>query len=450
MRARQQPALRIAPMRSPSPMSPASTSSEIGFSEAVAVFAHIGLLSFGGPTAQIAVMHKILVEEKKWLDESLFVHALSFCMLLPGPEAMQLATYAGWRLFGLRGGLMAGLLFVLPGALVMLFLSMIFALYGQIAWVEALFFGIQAAVLVIVIEALLRVAKRALHQAWHWWLAGLSFLGIFVFTLPFPLIIAGAALSGFLTKTASDQPAPAKQAQDVPIVATLGRIALWGSVWLGPLWLLIGLMGEDHLLSKLGVFFTKLALVTFGGAYAVLAYMAQDVVQLHGWLDAGQMMAGLGLAETTPGPLILVTEFVGFLAAFRQGGLAMGVMGAAVALWMTFAPCFLWIFVGGPYLEWIIARPRLKGALSAITAAVVGVIFNLSLWFALHVFFTKVDVVKAYGMSVFVPDLSSLDFNVVVIALVSAALLLWRHWPMGWMLTAAALLGLFLRLGMTL
>jgi len=437
-------------MSTPSSMPQASAPSEIRFSEAVRVFARIGLLSFGGPTAQIAVMHKILVEEKKWLDESLFVHALSFCMLLPGPEAMQLVTYAGWRLLGLRGGLMAGLLFVLPGAVVMLALSMIFALYGQIAWVEALFFGIKAAVLVIVIEALLRVAKRALHQAWHWWLAALSFLGIFVFTLPFPLIIAGAALFGFWKKTSSEKPAPALQAHGVPTVATLGRIALWGSIWLGPLWLLLWQMGEAHLLSKLGVFFSKLALVTFGGAYAVLAYMAQDVVQLHGFLDAGQMMTGLGLAETTPGPLILVTEFVGFMAAFNQGGLAMGVMGAGVALWMTFAPCFLWIFVGGPYLEWIIARPRLKGALSAITAAVVGVIFNLSLWFALHVFFTKVDVVKAYGMSLFVPDPASLDLGVVIIALVSAALLLWRHWMMGWVLAVAAFLGLLLRFFMTI
>jgi chromate transporter len=422
--------------------------SDIRFAEAVRVFARIGLLSFGGPTAQIAVMHHILVEEKKWLDENLFVHALSFCMLLPGPEAMQLVTYAGWRLFGLRGGLMAGLLFVLPGAVVMLALSMIYALYGQIAWVDALFFGIKAAVLVIVIEALLRVAKRALQQVWHWWLAGLSFLGIFVFTLPFPLIIAGAAFFGFWIKTSADQPAAEKMMHGVSITATLGRMAVWGSVWLGPLWLLLWQMGDAHLLSKLGVFFSKLALVTFGGAYAVLAYMAQDVVQLHGWLEAGQMMTGLGLAETTPGPLILVTEFVGFLAAFKQGGLAMGVMGAAVALWMTFAPCFLWIFVGGPYLEWIIARPRLKGALSAITAAVVGVIFNLSLWFALHVFFTQVDVVKAYGMSLFVPDFASLDFGVVIIALVSAALLLGRHWSMGWVLAVAAGLGLVLRFGL--
>ena len=232
----------------------------------------------------------------------------------------------------------------------------------------------------------------------------------------------------------------------VPLLATLSRIFVWGSVWIAPLLVLFWQMGAEHILVKLGLFFMKLALVTFGGAYAVLAYMAQDVVSLHGWLDAGQMMTGLGLAETTPGPLILVTEFVGFLAAFRQGGLGLGVMGAGIAVWMTFAPCFLWIFVGGPYLEWIIARPRLKQALSGITAAVVGVIFNLSLWFALHVFFSRGDVMHAYGMNVFAPDVTSLDYGVVLIAAVSAVLLLWRHWSMGWVLAVASGLGLVMRL----
>ena len=409
-------------------------------------FTRIGLLSFGGPTAQIAVMHKILVDEKKWLGESLFVHALSFCMLLPGPEAMQLATYAGWRLHGVRGGLMAGLLFVLPGALVMLLLSMIYALFGQLAFVEAVFFGIKAAVLVIVIEALLRVSKRALRQGWHWWVAGLSFIGIFAFNLPFPVIIVAAALIGFLSQGEQVQATDTALVNKVPLLATLSRIFVWGSVWIAPLLVLFWQMGAEHILVKLGLFFMKLALVTFGGAYAVLAYMAQDVVSLHGWLDAGQMMTGLGLAETTPGPLILVTEFVGFLAAFRQGGLGLGVMGAGIAVWMTFAPCFLWIFVGGPYLEWIIARPRLKQALSGITAAVVGVIFNLSLWFALHVFFSRGDVMHAYGMNVFAPDVTSLDYGVVLIAAVSAVLLLWRHWSMGWVLAVASGLGLVMRL----
>jgi chromate transporter len=422
------------------------TSPIVSFKEAWQAFLRIGLLSFGGPTAQIAVMHKILVEEKKWLGENLFVHALSFCMLLPGPEAMQLATYAGWRLRGVSGGLMAGLLFVLPGALVMLLLSMIYALYGQIVWVDALFYGIKAAVLVIVIEALLRVAKRALKQTIHWLIAGLSFIGIFILDLPFPVLIIAAACSGFFFTLREDpSQGPAPQNLVSPFV-TLQRIMVWGSVWAAPLLLLLWQVGPDHLFVKLSLFFMKLASVTFGGAYAVLAYMAQDVVGLYGWLEAGQMMTGLGLAETTPGPLILVTEYVGFMAAFRQGGLGWGVAGAGLALWMTFAPCFLWIFAGGPYLDWILARPRLKGALAAITAAVVGVIFNLSLWFALHVFFQRVDE-RHYGVArIFVPDPASLDFGVVLIASVSAALLLWQHRAMGWVLLVAALGGLAWRL----
>ena len=414
----------------------------VSFKDAMQAFLRIGLMSFGGPTAQIAVMHKILVEEKKWLSDALFVHALSFCMLLPGPEAMQLATYAGWRLHGVRGGLMAGLFFVLPGAVVMLLLSMIFALYGGVAWVEALFFGIKAAVLVIVIEALLRVSKRALQHKIHWLIAALSFIGIFMLDLPFPVLILAAAACGFLWQSSPPSDAAVPAPNTVPIRATVGRVVLWGSVWVLPLLALVLQQGADHLLVRLGLFFMKLALVTFGGAYAVLAYMAQDVVGLHGWLEAGQMMTGLGLAETTPGPLILVTEFVGFMAAFRQGGLAWGLAGAGIALWMTFAPCFLWIFPGGPYLEWIIARPRLKGALAAIAAAVVGVIFNLSLWFALHVFFTQVDDYRFGLLHLFVPQPSSLDVGVVLIAALSAVMLFWRHTPLGWVLVAASLGGL--------
>ena len=273
----------------------------VSFARAFDAFLQIGLMSFGGPTAQIAVMHKILVEEKKWLSDMLFVHALSFCMLLPGPEAMQLATYAGWRLHGVRGGLMAGLLFVLPGAVFMLLLSMIYALYGGLAWVEGIFYGIKAAVLVIVIEALLRVSKRALQQKIHWLIAALSFVGIFMLGLPFPvLILAAAAIGFFFHAPASTSDAPIEHAQ-VKWLATLWRVLLWGSVWAAPLLVLFWQMGADHLLVRLGLFFMKLALVTFGGAYAVLAYMAQDVVGLHGWLEAGQMMTGLGLAETTPG-----------------------------------------------------------------------------------------------------------------------------------------------------
>lgn len=418
----------------------------VSLKDAWQVFLRIGLLSFGGPTAQIAVMHKILVEEKKWLGETLFVHALSFCMLLPGPEAMQLATYAGWRLRGVSGGLLAGLLFVLPGAVVMLLLSVLYALYGELVWVEGLFYGIKAAVLVIVIEALLRVSKRALKQPMHWLIACLSFIGIFFLNLPFPVLILAAALCGFLFAAGERRSDDKTIAPLVSPVVTLKRVVLWGSVWVAPLLLLMWRVGPDHVLVSLGLFFMKLALVTFGGAYAVLAYMAQDVVGLYGWLEAGQMMTGLGLAETTPGPLILVTEFVGFLSAYRQGGLPWGLAGAGIALWMTFAPCFLWIFAGAPYLEWIIARPRLTGALAAIAAAVVGVIFNLSLWFALHVFFTRVEV-RSLGLArMFVPDVASLDLGVVLIACLSAVLLLWRHYGMAWVLLVASLSGLAWRL----
>ncbi len=379
----------------------ASKASETGrpavsFEEALSTWVHIGFVNFGGPTAQIALMHRVIVEEKKWLDESHYLSALSFCMLLPGPEAMQLATYVGWRLHGLKGGLAAGFLFILPGAVVVLALSMIYAAYGNVPIVEAIFFGIKAAVLVIVIEALLRIAKRALKLPEHWLIAAVSFVAIFILALPFPLIVFAAALFGFLWASK----APALDPQDraevlVSSMDTLRTIGVWLAIWFAPLLALASIFGREHVLSQLGLFFSKLAVVTFGGAYAVLAYMAQDVVTHYGWLDAGAMMDGLGLAETTPGPLILVTEFVGYLSAYRHGGepvVLMGLLGAFVALWATFAPCFLWIFAGAPYIAWMNTQPRLKGALTAITAAVVGVILNLAIWFALHVFFAKVTL----------------------------------------------------------
>ena len=299
--------------------SPAATACGGGgpsFAEAFATWAKIGVLSFGGPTAQIALMHRVVVDEKKWLDEAHFLNALSFCMLLPGPEAMQLATYTGWRLHGLAGGLAAGLLFVLPGAGVVLALSMIYAAFGQVPLVEAIFFGIKAAVLVIVVEALLRIAKRALKLAEHWAIAALSFVAIFFLALPFPLIVFAAALFGFFRAKNQPQPQTAVPPSKLaPLSRTLRTVAVWLAIWLTPLLALSAIMGRDHILTQLGWFFSKLAVVTFGGAYAVLAYMGQDVVVRHGWLEAGQMLDGLGLAETTPGPLILVTEFVGFLAA---------------------------------------------------------------------------------------------------------------------------------------
>ena len=417
---------------------------DLSLKEAIRTWAKIGFLSFGGPTAQIALMHRIIVDEKRWLSEQQYLGALSFCMLLPGPEAMQLATYAGWRLHGVKGGLAAGLLFVLPGALLILLLAWSYAVFGDVPFVEAIFFGVKAAVLVIVIEALLRISRRALKGWEHWLIASLSFVAIFVFALPFPLIIAVAAAFGFFWASSSTEDSVSIPPQATPL-QTLRTIAIWLFIWIAPLAAISFRFGPQHVLSQLGLFFSKLAVVTFGGAYAVLAYMAQTVVITYGWLDAGQMLDGLGLAETTPGPLILVTEFVGFLAAFVHGGdypLTVGFLGAFVALWATFVPCFLWIFAGAPYIEWITAQPRVKGALSAITAAVVGVILNLAVWFALHVLFGTVDRVQIGALNLWVPDISTLDWNVVVLATISGILLLLRHWSIPAVLGMAALLSL--------
>ncbi|HMB75593.1 MAG TPA: chromate efflux transporter, partial [Kiloniellaceae bacterium] len=349
--------------------------------EAARVWWKIGILSFGGPAAQIALMHKEVVEERNWLSERQFLNALSFCMLLPGPEAMQLATYAGWRLHGTLGGLIAGSLFVLPGAAVIMALAAIYGSYGSVPLVEALFYGIKAAVLVIVVEALLRVARKALSQRAHWIIAGLSFVGIFFLSIPYPVIVLVAALVGAFMRSATANEQVVDMAH-VSIGRTCSTITMWLAIWLVPL-VALDVLGAPDLLVEAGRFFSTLAIVTFGGAYAVLAYMAQDVVVQFGWLTAGEMVDALGLAETTPGPLILVTQFVGFLAGFREGGIPLGLGAAVVVLWVTFAPCFLWIFAGAPYIEWISNQPRLKGALKAITAAVVGVILNLSIWFAL-------------------------------------------------------------------
>ena len=422
---------------------------QVSFREALAVWARIGVLSFGGPTAQIALMHRIIVDEKKWLDEPHYLSALSFCMLLPGPEAMQLATYVGWRLHGLVGGLAAGLLFVLPGAFVVLALSMIYAAFGNVPLIEAIFFGIKAAVLVIVIEALLRIAKRALKLREHWVIAALSFVAIFFLGAPFPLIVLSAALFGYLRVTGTDTTKqPALSSNLVSATQTLRTIATWLVIWFVPLLVLAAIFGRDHVLSQMSLFFSKLAIVTFGGAYAVLAYMAQDVVTRYGWLDAGAMMDGLGLAETTPGPLILVTEFVGYLSAYRNGGgpaVTMGLLGAFIALWATFVPCFLWIFAGAPYIEWITHQPRLKGALSAITAAVVGVILNLAIWFALHVFFAKVTLIEFGPLKLWTLTISSLDWRVVVLSALASFLLLKQHWSILSVLAAASTLALTIR-----
>ena len=394
----------------------------VSFGDALKVWTRIGLLSFGGPAAQIALMHRVLVDERKWLSEERFLHALNFCMLLPGPEAMQLATYAGWRLHGLAGGLAAGLLFVLPGALVVLALSMLYVALGSLPAIGALFFGIKAAVLAIVLEALLRVSRRALRQKSDWLIAAAAFVALYAFAVPFPLIILAAGVVGFFRSAGAPfHAAPVR----VDLGQTIITVMVWLALWLLPVALILVAFGPGHVFSGIAVFFSKLAVVTFGGAYAVLSYLAQQVVQARGWLTTGEMVDGLGLAETTPGPLILVIEYVAYVSAHRfAGGAWGGIVGAAIALWVTFVPCFMWIFVFAPYLDYLRSMPRLSGALAAITAAVVGVILNLSLWFALHVLFDKVTRITSPPLDIWLPDLASVNLFSLLLAAAAGLMLL--------------------------
>jgi chromate transporter len=356
-------------------------------------------------------------------------------MLLPGPEAMQLATYAGWKLHGTKGGLIAGLLFVGPGALVILALSILYVSLGNLPLAQALLLGVKAAVVAVVIHALQRVAGKALKGGTDYVIAGLAFLGLFAFAVPFPAIIAAAAVWGWLR--GRGRPVTGLPASAPPLAGTLRTVALWGAIWLVPLALLAAV--EGGILTRIGVYFSQLAVVSFGGAYAVLGWMTQTVVQDFGWLTPAQMIDALGLAETTPGPLILVTQFVGFLAAWREGGPWLGIAAAAVTTWMTFAPCFLWIFAGAPWLDHLTRRPALQGALAAITAAVVGVIANLSVWFAAHVFFAQVPVLSAGPVSVIAPVLCSIQPVAVLLGLAAGYLLLWRHWSLPGVLGLSAL-----------
>ena len=418
------------------------------------VFTRIGFLSFGGPAGQIALMHRELIDERRWVDEEQYLNALNFCHLLPGPEAQQLATWIGWKLHGLRGGLIAGLLFVLPGAFVILALTMLYAFAARLDWFAALFIGIKAAVLAIVVQALLRIAGRALNSGFKMGLAVAAFLALFLFAAPFPLVVLGAGAIGMVV--AATRPewltirvnGTSTLTSPRPWGGTLRTILAWSAIWASPMVLVLMTLGRHHVLWEIGSFFSQLAVVTFGGANAVLAYMAQEAVQSHGWLSAGEMADGLGLAETTPGPLIMVTQFVGYLAAFRAPEpftpLVAGLLGAALTTWVTFAPCFLWIFTLAPWIERIENSPRLKGGLAALTAAVVGVITNLALWFFIHVLFARVDEFAIGPLRLSNPVWTTLDWRAGVLAALSAILLFRLKWNIIRVLGVAAIGGLVL------
>jgi chromate transporter len=423
------------------------------FGEALKVWFKIGCLSFGGPAGQIALMHRVVVDEKKWLPEARFLHALNFCMLLPGPEAQQLATYTGWLLHGVRGGLAAGILFVLPGAIVMGALSLLYVYGRGIGAVDGALFGIKAAVLVIVVEALIRIGKRALKSSLLVGVAALAFIGIFFLALPFPLIVAGAGLIGFAAALVNPKHVALSGANDNIATSAAGRWRLAAisiptglAIWWAPMLLIALTLGPQHVLMTIGLFFCKLAVVTFGGAYAVLAYMAQQAVETHHWLSAPEMVDALGLAETTPGPLILVTQFVGFLAAFRDSApftpLAAGLIGAALTLWVTFVPSMMWIFVCAPFIEELRGNRKLAGALAAITAAVVGVVLNLSVWFALHVLFGQVTEMHSGPLRWYAINANALDSHVAVLAATAALLTFRFHRSLIEVIGVMALLGM--------
>ncbi|MEM9533803.1 MAG: chromate efflux transporter [Pseudomonadota bacterium] len=399
----------------------------VSISEASRVWAKIGVVSFGGPAGQIALMHRIVVEEKRWISEARFLAALNFCMLLPGPEAQQLATYVGWLLHGIRGGLIAGLLFILPGALVMLGLSCLYLTVGDLPVLEGLFLGLKAAVVVIVAQAVIRIGGRSLGSARSRIIATTAFLAMFLWNVSFPWVILAAALAGGLAMRAGPAAAQGEKAADYAGTASRrgGPVLITGAaflvLWLAPALVLLLSLGESHVFSQIAVFFSKMATVTFGGAYAVLSYVSQQAVDGFGWMTPEEMIDGLALAETTPGPLILVTQFVGFIAAYRDPGQlspeVAGLIGASLTTWVSFAPCFLWIFVLAPHVERLRRNPALAGALTGVTAAVVGVVINLALWFSVHVLFTSVLTFNRWGMRLEVPQWSTIQIVPTLIVL---------------------------------
>jgi chromate transporter len=438
---------------------------------ATRVWAMIGWLGFGGPAGQIALMHRQLVEQRRWISDERFLHALNYCMLLPGPEATQLAIYIGWLMHGTLGGVIAGLLFVLPGVIVIFALSWLYVAFQQVAAITAIFFGLKAAVLAVVIEAVLRIGRRALKNRTMVVIAAAAFVAIYFLHVPFPLIVLGAAFIGIAGSRwyPANFPEPSTAAAlacgdyfiDRKIAAgtlnptartplrTAATIAVCLVLWIMPVLAVVALFGRDSVFARQGVFFSQAAIVTFGGAYSVLAYIAQRAVGAFGWLSAGEMLDGLALAETTPGPLIMVVQFVAFIAAFRHPeGLppfAAAVLGALLTTWVTFVPCFLWILAGAPYIEKLRNNRLLHAALSAITAAVVGVVLNLSVWFAVHTMFHEVDAVRFGLLHLDVPVWSSLDVAALALAVAALVAMLRFQVAMGWTLLASALIGAALK-----
>lgn len=414
--------------------------------DAFNVWLKISLLSFGGPAGQISIMHKFLVEQKQWISDKRFLHALNYCMLLPGPEAQQLATYIGWLLHRTFGGLIAGLLFIIPGVIIILILSILYAEFQELKLINALFFGLKAAVLAVVIEAIIKIGKRALKSKAMYAIAFGTFIGIFFLSIPFPILIIIAAIIGvieeiikrksdFNVNNISEQMVPDKNtaiidikldnnvfAHTEPSFRQSVKVAIiWLIIWLGPIFVMILTLGTTNVFVQEGLFFSKIAVVTFGGAYAVLAYVAQQAVYNYQWLSPGEMLNGLGMAETTPGPLIMIVQFVGFMGAYRNPGqldpITAGILGSMITTWVTFAPCFLWIFLGGPYIEKLRNNKVLASALSAITAAVVGVILNLAVWFSLHVIFKSVNEVFIGFIHVWVPVWDTIEYASIAIAI---------------------------------
>lgn len=425
----------------------------VSYGEALKVWTKIGLNSFGGPAGQIAVMHRVLVEEKRWISETRFLHALNYCMLLPGPEAMQLATYVGWLMHRTLGGLTAGILFVLPGFLSILVLSILYAGFQNVGVVAGLFFGLKPAVLAVVVEAVIRIGRKALKNNVMFSIAALAFIAIFSFNVPFPVIVLSAGLIGFFggivwrekflvikgrTADSSDSTTGVLDAalgeglleHTRPTIGRAVRVlVVWSLLWFGPIALMAVLIGRDHVFVRQATFFSEAAVVTFGGAYSVLAYVAQKAVTTYGWLQPGEMLDGLGMAETTPGPLIQVVQFVGFMGAHRHASglppMLSGLIASVIVTWVTYVPCFLWIFLGAPYIEVLRGRESLTCALSAITAAVVGVVLNLAVWFSLHTLFGSVDEVTWSALRLYVPQWSSVQVPSLVLAAL-AALALFR------------------------